>query len=174
MTHNMSVGDLAEGLAKVTNLSLTYHARQLRAQIREKALVSLVRGGSGLTAPVLFDESGLGRAMILHTLAMMGLEMPLLRQVARAGEVVDPTDRKRDTVEPSDGIALAIARMKADPEAKMYLHLSLAEWPGEDGELGLGGYVASTPTPSESPILPPLAMIILPLHSILKPVLGIV
>ena len=174
MTYNLTVGDLAKQLAKVTDLSETYHARQLRAQIREGALVSPVRGGSGLTAPVLFDDAGVARAMILHTLAMMGLEMPLLRQAARAGEVVNPSDRKRDSVEPSDGIALAIARMKADPESKMYLHLSLSEWPGEDGDLSFDGYVASTPTPSESPILPPLAMIVLPLHSILKPVLGIV
>ena len=170
---NMSVGDLAERLTKVTDLSAAYHARQLRAQIREGALVSPVRGGSGPTAPSLFDEVGLARAMVLHTLAMMGIEMPLLRQAARRSEGIDIKSRKADVVEPSDGMALAIMRLKADPAAKMYLHLDLSEWPGEKGDLSFGVNVSSTPTPAENAILPPLAMIVLPLHTILKPILGI-
>lgn len=169
--HDMSVGDLAELMAKVTNLSPSYHARQLRAQIREAALVSPVRGGRGLTAPVLFDDAGLARAMVLHVLAKMGLEMPLLRQAAACSANVDSETRKVNVAEPSDGIELAIARLRSDPEAKVYLHLSLKE--DEEGNLVLGGYVASTSTPSENVILPPLAMMVLPLHAILKPVLRI-
>ena len=170
---NMSVGDLADRMAKVTHLSATFHARQLRAQIREGALTSPVRGGSGLTAPTLFDETGLARAMVLHTLAMMGLEMPLLRQASAASEVVDPKARKGDVVEPGEGMALTLSRLRANTKAKMYLHLSLSEWPREDGDLSLGGWVSNSATPAENPVAPPLAMIVLPLHSILKPVLGL-
>ena len=170
---NMSVGDLADRLAKATNLSKTFHARQLRAQIREGALTSPVRGGSGLTAPTLFDETGLARAMVLHTLAMIGLEMPLLRQASAASGVVDPTSRKGNVVEPQDGMAFTLSRLRADRDAKMYLHLSLSEWPGDDGDLSLGGWVSNSATPAENPVLSPLVMIVLPLHSILKPVLGL-
>ena len=169
--YNLSVGDLADRLARATHLSQTFHARQLRAQIREGALTSPVRGGSGLTAPTLFDETGLARAMVLHTLAMMGLEMPLLRQASAASEGVDPTARQGDVAEPVEGMALTLSRLRADTNTKMYLHLSLSEWPGEEGEVSLGGWVSNSATPAENPVSPPLAMIVLPLHSILKPVL---
>ena len=107
--------------------------------------------------------------MVLHTLAMMGLEMPILRWAALATELADQQIRKVGVVEPSDGMALAIFRMKVDPAANMYLHLDLSAWPGEAGDLSLGGRITSNPTPSENSILPPpLAMIILPLHTILK------
>ena len=173
MTYNKTVADLAKQLAQVTALSETYHARQLRAQIREGALVSPVRGGSGPTAPALFDNAGVARAMILHTLAMTGLEMPLLRQAGRACEVVNPAARKRNTVEPSDGVALAISRLEADPKAKMYLQLSVSEWPGDEGEMSLGGWISDSAEPFDSPVSPSLICISLPLHTILKPVLGI-
>ena len=173
MTYNLTVADLAKQLAKITGLSETYHARQLRAQIREGALVSPVRGGSGPTAPALFDNAGVARALILHTLAMTGLEMPLLRQAGRACEVVNPMTRKAGAVEPSDGIALAIYRLKADPKAKMYLHLSVSEWPGDEGEMSLGGWISDLAEPFDNPTSPSLINISLPLHTILKPVLGI-
>ena len=172
MTYNLTVADLAKQLAKVTDLSETYHARQLRAQIREGALVSPVRGGSGLTAPVLFDDAGVARAMILHTLAMMGLEMPLLRQAGRACEVVNPAARKAGIVEPSDGMALVISRLKADPKAKMYLQLSVSEWPGDEGETSLGGWISDSAEPFESPVSPSLICISLLLHTILKPLVA--
>lgn len=172
MTFNRSVGDLAEQLASITGLPAPYHARQLRAQIREGVLTSPVRGGSGPTAPVLFDETGVARAVILHILAMTGLEMPLLRQASRACEVVNPTTRKPGIVEPSDGIALALHRLKADPKAKMYLHLAVSEWPGEEGDMSLGGWVSGSAEPYDSPAAPSLVCISLPLHTILKPLLG--
>lgn len=172
MTYNLTVGDLAKQLAKITALSETYHARQLRAQIREDALTSPVRGGSGVTAPKLFDESGVARALILHVLAMTGLEMPLLRQAGRACEVVNPAARKAGIVEPSDGVALAISRLKADPKAKMYLQLSVSEWPGDEGEMSLGGWISDSAEPFDSPVSPSLICISLPLHTILKPLVA--
>ena len=172
MTYNLSVGDLAKQLAKITELPESYHARQLRAQIREKALTSPVRGGTGPTAPVLFDETGVSRAVILHVLAMTGLEMPLLRQAGRACEAVNPASRKAGSVEPSDGIALALRRLKADPKAKMYLHLSISQWPGDEGDMSLGGWVSDNAEPFDSPVAPSLICISVPLHTILKPLVG--
>ena len=170
MTYNLTVADLAKRLSKVTGLGEPYHARQMRAQIREGALASPIRGGSGPTAPVLFDETGVARAMILHTLAMIGLEMPLLRQAAKASEVLAPW-LKKNGFAPSEGVARALWAISSQKDAKMYLHLSVGQWPGDEGEISIGGWVSDQVEPYNVPVAPSLIDISLPLHTVLKPLL---
>lgn len=167
----MSISGLAERLAAVTAEPESYHARQLRAQVREGVLQPYARGGEGATAPALFNESGLCRAMILHTLALLGVQTPILRDASAAMSVVDPRTRKGGAMESSDGIDLAIGRIRAGQD--MFLHLDFHDWPGEDGDLRPSGWVSHLPTPHESKALPPVATIVLPLHRTLKPLLGI-
>ena len=71
-----------------------------------------------------------------------------------------------------DGMALVISRLKADPKAKMYLQLSVSEWPGDEGETSLGGWISDSAEPFESPVSPSLICISLHLHTILKPLVA--
>lgn len=168
----MSVGDLAARLAKITGNSETYHGRQLRAQTREGALVPSMRGGSGKTAPALFDHTGLCRALVLHVLASRyNQEMPVLKDVPAIMATVDPRARKGDTLEPSDGMELAIARVRAGQ--KMYLHVEFGDWPDPGQEdRAVSGWITESPEVAESPVAETLGWIVLPLHTILKPLLA--
>jgi hypothetical protein len=167
---SLSVADLAKRMNAVSGAGEPYHARQIRAQIKEGALQGYGRGGSGLTAPTLFDETGLCRAMVLYTLAMIGLEMPLLRQASDAMSVVAPGTRKGDTTEPSDGMSLAISRIRAGEE--VYFHLAFGNWPGDEGDLGVSGWISDRSEPTDLKPMPRIAFVVLPLHTILKPLLG--
>lgn len=166
----LSVGELAQRLAPITGNSEAFHARQLRAQIREGALKPSLRGGSGPTAPALFDDIGLCRALVLHALASVKQEMDTLKAVATIMETVDPRARKADVVEP-DGMALAVARIR-NGEA-MFLHLEFSMWPVEGEEdREVSGWITNDPTPNDSAIMPRRAWIVLPLHHVLKPLVG--
>lgn len=171
--YNLSVADLASRLAAITGNSESYHSRQVRAMNKEGALVSPYRGGSHATAPVLYSDTEVGRAIVLHTLSELGLQMPMLKQAAAASMVVDPTARKGGH-EPADGIELALSRLRADPKTKLYLHLSVTKWPEqrEADDVGLGGWVSTSPEVADSNLLPPLATIVLPLHRLLAPLVA--
>lgn len=129
-----------------------------------------LRGGSGVTAPALFDETGLCRALVLHALASVKQEMDTLKAVATIMETVDPRARKGDVVEP-DGMELAVARIRnGEP---MFLHLEFSMWP-EEGEEDreVSGWLSNDPTPTDSAIMPRRAWIVLSLHTILQPLLA--
>lgn len=167
---HLSVGDLAQRLAPITGNSEAFHARQLRAQIRGGALKPSFRGGSGATAPALFDQIGLCRALVLHCLASVKQEMDTLKAVATIMETVDPRARRADTVEP-DGMALAVYRIRSSEP--MFLHLEFSMWPVEGEEDSeVSGWISNDPTPNDSAILPRRAWIVLPLHHVLKPLVG--
>lgn len=173
MTHpvHMSVGELAEQLAPITGNSAAFHARQLRAQIREGVLTPSMRGGSGVTAPALFDETGLCRALVLHNLASIGQEMGALKDAATAMGNVAPTARKGDTTEPSDGIAFAMNRARNG--AEVFLHLEFSTWPATGQEdRSVSGWITDSSLVSDSPIMRRRAWIVIPLHTVLKPLLG--
>lgn len=181
--YNMSVADVAARLAGVTRNSAVFHARQVRAMVKEGAIVSPFRGGQHATAPQLFSEVELGRALVLHTLASLDIQMPLLKQAAAASMNVDPTARKGGVTEPTDGIALTLARLRTDPSAKMFLHLNFTAWPAdtaeeddegteEDSDLGFSGWVSPSAEVSDGGFLKPHAVIVLPLHRLLAPLVA--
>lgn len=167
---HLSVGDLAQHLAPITGNSEAFHARQLRAQIREGALKPSFRGGSGATAPALFDQIGLCRALVLHCLASVKQEMDTLKAVATIMETVDPRARRADTVEP-DGMALAVYRIRSGEP--MFLHVEFSMWPVEGEEdREMSGWITNDPTPNDSATMPRRAWLVLPLHHVLKPLVG--
>jgi hypothetical protein len=173
--YNMTAADVATQLAEITRNSASFHARQLRAMTREGAITTPFRGGRGPTAPVLYSELEVARALVLHTLSTLDVQMPMLVQAAKASMVVDPTARAPGKVEPSDGLALAIARLRADPTCKIFLHLHITDWPGEgddEGDFGFTGWVSTSAEVVDGGMLPPILSIVLPLHRLLKPLVA--
>lgn len=167
----MTVADLAKRLSAITGQPEAYHARQLRAQTRSGVLEPFARGGSGPTAPALYNKTSLCRALVLHTLAMVGLEMPALDRVRNAMSAlsVDARARKPNKVEPVDGIEWAIERIRADEVA--FLHLEYTSWPATDGKPGLSGFVSSDNASHQNDLSPRLAFVVLPLHTLFAPVM---
>ena len=168
----MTVADLAKQLSAITGQPEDYHARQIRAQTRSGVLEPFARGGSGPTAPALYNKASLCRALILHTLAMVGLEMPALEKVRRvmAGLHVDPRSRKPNVVERVDGIEWSIDRIRAGEPA--FLHLEYTAWHDADGKPGLSGVFSDEGVSHQNPISPRLAFIVLPLRELLAPVVA--
>src|SRR3954468_2346907 len=74
----MTVAGVADRLAAVTRKPPSFHARQTRGFVRSNALVPRAYAGEGTTAAAVFDEAGLCRAMILHTLASLTLDFSIL------------------------------------------------------------------------------------------------
>lgn len=168
----MTVADLAKQLSAITGQPEEYHARQIRAQTRSGVLEPFARGGSGPTAPALYNKAALCRALILHTLAVIGLEMPALEKVNRAMSTlyVDPRSRKPNTVERVDGIEWAIDRVRAGEPA--FLHLEYSVWPICEGDLGPSGFITGDGALHQNPISPRLAFIVMPLGELLAPVIS--
>jgi hypothetical protein len=169
-TNPMTVADIAQQLAAITGQTESYHARQLRAQTRAGVLEPYARGGSGPTAPALYNNASLCRALILYTLTMVGLEMPALEKViaAMSSLSVDPKSREPNQVERVDGIEWAINRIRTGEAA--FLHLEYTAWLSQDGTPRLSGFVSADSNSEQNELSPRLAFIVLPLRELLKPV----
>ena len=176
----ITIAGIADRLAAVTGKPASFHARQTRGFVRSGALVPRAYAGEGTTAAAVFDETGLCRAMILHTLASLTLDFSILEITNRITPEaaisptrnLDPSARIPNKPEPSDPIAFAIERISAGE--KSYLCLSFPVEPFDSVMGGLVGWV------SQSPTLPELEKmsieyrghIVLPLHTILRPLLS--
>src|SRR5689334_3987433 len=106
-----TVAGIGTRLAAATGKSPAFHTRQTREFLRIKALVPTAYAGEGRTAAAVFDEAGVCRAMILYTLASLGLDFSLLevtnriRLASGATHNLDPRARNRNKAEPSDAVA---------------------------------------------------------------------
>ena len=97
--------------------------------------------------------------------------MGALKDAATAMGNVAPTARKGDTTEPSDGIAFAMNRARNGGE--VFLHLEFSTWPATGQEdRSVSGWITDSSTVSDSPIMRRRAWIVIPLHTVLKPLLG--
>jgi hypothetical protein len=167
----ITVAGVADRLASVTGKPASFHARQLRGLIRSKAIEPRTYAGEGPTAAAVFDEAGVCRAMVLHTLASLNLDFSLLAIANRVTRNLDPAARTANFVEPTDAMEFAIGRIRAGKP--FYLHLSFLAWPVEKEAAGLMGWLSpnlTIPAPEKSPVKH-RAHIVLPLHTILLPLL---
>jgi hypothetical protein len=168
----ITVGGLADRFASITGSPSSYHARQLRGLIRSKALEPRGYAGEGRTAAAVFDEAGVCRAMVLHTLASLNLDFSLLAIANRVTRNLDPAARTPNVAEPTDAMEFAIRRIRAGKP--FYLHLSFPAWPMDKAVSKLMGWLSPNPTISSSEKSPVKyrAHIVLPLHEILLPLLA--
>src|SRR5712691_1393470 len=89
----ITVGGVADRLAAVTGTPAPVHARQIRGLIRCDALDPRGYAGDGKTAAAVFDEAGVCRAMVLHSLASLGLDFSALAMANRVLRNLDPAAR---------------------------------------------------------------------------------
>lgn len=165
----MAVGGMADRLSKVTGNSPSIHARQLRTQIRGGALKPATYGGEGPTAAALFDEAGLCRAMVLHSLASLNLDASLLSTASGLTQSLDDAARTPGKLEPADAMAFAIEKIRE--EKPMYFHLAFPVWPFDEAFGDIAGHISHTSEIEDSPMIAKRAWIVLPLHTLLKPLL---
>jgi hypothetical protein len=175
----ITVAGVADRLASVTGKPASFHARQLRGFIHSNALVPRAYAGEGRTAAAVFDETAICRAMILYTLASLGLDFSFLEitnrvtleLTSRITRNLDPKARISNTVEPTDAVEFAIERIRAGQH--FYLYLGFPTEPLGDALGGLMGWVTPDrriPDNENSPVKY-RAHIVLPLHTILRPLL---
>src|SRR6266700_2843905 len=167
----LTVAGVADRLAAVTGIPAPVHARQTRGLVRCNALDPRGYAGEGPTAPAVFDEAGVCRAMVLHTLASVGLDFSALAIANRVLRNLDPAARTPNVVEPADAVEFAIERIRAGE--KFYLHLGFPAWPMDKAVSELMGWLSASPTISDTENGPVKyrAHIVLPLHAILRPLL---
>lgn len=175
----ITVAGVADRLARVTGKPASFHARQIREFIRINALIPRAYAGEGRTAPAVFDETGVCRALVLYTLASLSLDFSVLEvtnritleTASRVTRNLDPAARTPNAVEPTDAIEFAINRIRAGEE--FYLYLNFPTEPLGDILGGLMGWVSPSPRIPVSKKGPVQyrAHIVLPLHTILRPLL---
>ena len=149
MTKKLTVASLAERLARASEQSPAFHARQIRHWAQHGIFWdAFLPEGAGPTTSREFEEKHIGRALLLSVLAAQGLNVDELAVVAQIMSNLSMEDRARlypvGTSHPGVdmGLLSAIEAMKRG-EIGWFLEL----YRNMDGEIG-GGEFTTKPNVS--------------------------
>lgn len=166
-----TVSDVAKLVAEQTGAAEASIARLLRDVIARKVVLPATYGGTGPTAPALFDEAATCRAVLLMELDRLGLSTDSLIEAAskclnnergRDGDGYGPTD----TPGRADRLATIIPKLRAAETWYFHLYL-IPEYFGRAGNVLGGTFSESTDGQTPHPFA---ITITLPLLPILGPI----